>query len=71
MRAKYCKCKNTYTIKNCKDKKCKTPYYWSQGIGSIHADDHNSTITNIDTTKTYTRTATEKDVNIGGDITNY
>lgn len=34
-RAKYCKCKNTYTIKGCKDKKCKQPYYWSQGIGDI------------------------------------
>jgi len=34
-RAKYCKCKNTYTINECKKSKCKQPYYWSQGIGSI------------------------------------
>ena len=35
-RAVYCKCKNTYSI-NCGkgNKKCNTPYYWSQGIGSI------------------------------------
>ena len=36
-RAKYCKCKNTYTINGCdKDKKkCKAPEYWKQGIGQI------------------------------------
>jgi hypothetical protein len=33
MRAKYCKCKNTYTINNCKD--CNAPDYWKQGIGVI------------------------------------
>lgn len=33
MRATYCKCKNTYTINNCKD--CKAPDYWKQGIGVI------------------------------------
>ena len=33
MKAKYCKCKNTYTNKDC-DKECKSPYYWSQGIGT-------------------------------------
>ena len=38
MRAKYCKSKNTYTIKNCKN--CKCQYYWKQGIGSIHNDNH-------------------------------
>jgi len=33
MRAKYCKCINTYTIKECD---CENiPYYWSQGIGSL------------------------------------
>ena len=36
MRAKYCKCQNTYTIDNCEDKRCKQPEYWKQGIGSIH-----------------------------------
>lgn len=33
MRAKYCKCLNTYTIKECK---CEhVPYYWAQGIGNL------------------------------------
>jgi hypothetical protein len=33
MKAKYCKCKNTYTINNCD---CENvPYYWGQGIGSL------------------------------------
>jgi hypothetical protein len=36
MRAKYCKCKNTYTISHCNENKCKTPWYWKQGIGSIY-----------------------------------
>ena len=37
MRAVYCKCKNTYSIKCDKKKKdCKAPYYWKQGIGSIY-----------------------------------
>ncbi len=35
MRAKYCKCKNTYCINCCK--KCKAPEYWKQGIGNITA----------------------------------
>ena len=38
-KAVYCKCKNTYSI-NCgknNDKNCKTPHYWSQGIGRINA----------------------------------
>ena len=35
MKAKYCKCQNTYTIKDCNEyKKCNAPYYWRQGIGS-------------------------------------
>lgn len=34
MRAKYCKCKNTYTTENC-DRYCNAPYYWQQGIGSL------------------------------------
>lgn len=71
MRAKYCKCKNTYTIKGCKSKHCKAPYYWSHGIGSLHNQNHQSTIVNVDTEKTLTRTASTKDVNTGGDITNY
>ena len=36
MRAKYCKCKNTYTTKDCDyEKKCNAPAYWGQGIGSL------------------------------------
>lgn len=34
-RAKYCYCKNTYTIKRCNGKKCKSHPIWSQGIGYI------------------------------------
>lgn len=34
-RAKYCKCLNTYTIKKCKKKKCKSHPIWKQGIGNI------------------------------------
>lgn len=34
MRAKYCKCKNTYTMTKCNDK-CQAPDYWSQGLGSL------------------------------------
>ena len=33
MRAKYCKSKNTYTVKSCN--KCNCPDYWEQGIGSL------------------------------------
>jgi hypothetical protein len=33
MRAKYCKCKNTYCISCCKD--CNAADYWKQGIGNI------------------------------------
>jgi len=42
MKAVYCKCRNTYSIKCSKDKKnknCKVPYYWEQGIGSIYKED--------------------------------
>ncbi len=35
MRAKYCKCKNTYTMTKCNEKKCQAPDYWSQGLGSL------------------------------------
>lgn len=39
MKAVYCKCKNTYSIKcDKKQKKCKAPYYWKQGIGSIYKE---------------------------------
>ena len=42
MRAKYCKCKNTYTINHCDEKKCKAPKYWKQGIGSIYKKEENN-----------------------------
>jgi len=35
MRAKYCRCKNTYTMTKCNERKCEFPDYWSQGIGSL------------------------------------
>jgi len=43
MRAVYCKCKNTYSIKcdKGKSKDCKAPYYWKQGIGSIYKEEDN------------------------------
>lgn len=58
MRAKYCKSKNTYTIKNCKN--CKCQYYWKQGIGSIHNDNHVSNIVNQDTERVETHTSSVK-----------
>jgi hypothetical protein len=69
MRAKYCKCKNTYSIKGCKSKKCKAPYYWSQGIGSIHINNHVSTIVNEDTERVETHTASVK-TSQEGNVTN-
>ena len=46
MRAKYCKCKNTYTINNCDCDK-EQFYYWSQGIGST-INQGNSKVINED-----------------------
>lgn len=34
-RAKYCKCKNTYTTKCERNRKCNAHPIWSQGIGYI------------------------------------
>ena len=34
MKAKYCKCKNKYTINDC-DRNCNAMYYWAHGIGSL------------------------------------
>ena len=41
MRAVYCKCLNTYSIKCMEEpeKNCETPEYWKQGIGSINKID--------------------------------
>ena len=44
MKAKYCKCLNTYTINKCKKTKCQAPYYWEHGIGST-VTENPSTIT--------------------------
>lgn len=41
MRAKYCKCKNTYTTETC-DRDCKAAYYWQQGIGSLVNQNENN-----------------------------
>ena len=39
MRAKYCKCNNTYTIDNCDIEKCKQPEYWVHDIGSVYKEE--------------------------------
>ena len=44
MKAKFCKCKNTYTINKCKKSDCHAPSYWGQGIGSLTG----GTISNVD-----------------------
>ena len=44
MKAWYCKCKNTYTMTKCNEKKCQAPDYWSQGLGSLTG----GTISNVD-----------------------
>jgi hypothetical protein len=38
MNAKYCKCKNTYTISGCNKERCDARFYWRQGIGGFCAD---------------------------------
>lgn len=68
MRAKYCKSKNTYTISECKN--CKCPEYWKQGIGSIHNDDHVSTIVNTDTENVLNHTSTAKPDSVEGTVIN-
>jgi len=67
MRAKYCKSKNTYTIKDCKN--CGCQEYWKQGIGSIHNDNHESTIVNEDTQRTEVHITSEK-TSQEGNVTN-
>jgi len=70
MRAKYCKCKNTYTIDKCRKRACKTSEYWKQGIGSIHNDDHISFINNEDTENVLTHTSTVKPASQEGSVNN-
>ena len=57
MKAKYCKCLNTYTIDKCKKKRCSAPYYWEQGIGSEGRNENPATINQIDSTKKSTHVA--------------
>ena len=68
MRAKYCKSKNTYTIKDCKN--CGCQEYWKQGIGSIHNDNHVSSIVNEDTNNVLNYTATAKPASVEGTVVN-
>ena len=52
MKAWYCKCKNTYTTKDCDyEKKCNAPAYWGQGIGSLTGNG-TSNIDNQSTSRT-------------------
>jgi hypothetical protein len=62
MRARYCKCKNTYTINECKKRYCKVSEYWKQGIGSIHINNHSSSIVNEDTENVLTHTSSDKGI---------
>ena len=69
MKAKYCKCLNTYTIDKCKKKRCSAPDYWAQGYGSEGRNENPATINQIDTSNTNVRVATnevveERQVNI-------
>ena len=47
MKAKYCKCLNTYTIDKCKKKRCSAPEYWEQGIGSEGRNENPATIIRV------------------------
>ena len=49
MRAKYCKCKNKYTINDC-DRNCNAMYYWAEGIGSLTGRSISKEVTIFDST---------------------
>tara|TARA_R110000772_G_scaffold132375_1_gene240930 strand:- start:179 stop:412 length:234 start_codon:yes stop_codon:yes gene_type:complete len=68
MRAKYCKSKNTYTIDGCKN--CNCSEYWKQGIGSIHNDNHISSVLNTDTENVLSYTSTAKPASVEGTVIN-
>jgi hypothetical protein len=68
MRATYCKSKNTYTTKECRN--CKCSEYWKQGIGSLHNDNHDATIVNTDTENVLSHTSTAKPASVEGTIIN-
>lgn len=38
MKARYCKCKNKYTITDCDTYSCNAQYYWAHGIGRLTAE---------------------------------
>lgn len=41
MKAIYCYCKNTYSIKGCEKKKCKNRENWKHGVGKIRKIENN------------------------------
>jgi len=68
-RAVYCKCKNTYSIDCDKNnKKCNSPEYWKQGIGSMN-NGNISNIVNENNERVETHTASEK-TSEEGNVTN-
>ena len=68
MRAKYCRCKNTYTMTKCNERKCKFPDYWSQGIGSLTGGG----VSNVDNQSTDRTESNDRaglwDVVVGGGV---
>ena len=68
MRAKYCKCKNTYTMTKCNEKKCQAPDYWSQGLGSLTG----GVVSNVDNQSTERTESNDRaglwDVVVGGGV---
>ena len=50
MKARYCKCKNTYTINNCDERLCNAQYYWAHGIGELTGQNIFKEITIFDST---------------------
>lgn len=47
MNAKYCKCKNTYTISNCDSQRCNAKAYWRQEIGGFCTDNLDYLMTEV------------------------
>jgi len=59
MKAKYCKCLNTYTIDKCKKKRCSAPKYWEQGIGSQGTNENPADIKQLESKRTNIHIAEE------------
>jgi len=59
MKAKYCKCLNTYTIDKCKKKRCSAPKYWEQGIGSQGENENPADIKQLESKRTNIHIAEE------------